>query len=250
MIDVRTVDEVAMGTIPGSINIPVDELRSRMNEIPKDKPIVIFCAIGLRGYLASNILKANHFNDVKNLSGGYTTYSAAVAPIVNQELPLFKGPKLADDAQVSFMREVKNMITIDATGLQCPGPILKLRKAVDDANSGDQITVTSTDPGFIRDVEAWCNSTQNLLISTSSDKGIYEAIVEKGIKRATQGATLSTGEKNRTFIMFSDDLDKALATMVLANGAAASGDKVTIFFTFWGLNVIKKVNKPKLKRIL
>ena len=248
LIDVRTVDEVAMGTIPGSINIPVDELRSRMIEIPKDKPIVIFCAIGLRSYLASNILKANHFNDVKYLSGGYTTYSAAVAPIVNQELPLFKGPKLADDAQVSFMREVKNMITIDATGLQCPGPILKLRKAVDDANSGDQITVTSTDPGFIRDVEAWCNSTQNLLISTSSDKGIYEAIVEKGIKRATQGATLSTGEKNRTFIMFSDDLDKALATMVLANGAAASGDKVTIFFTFWGLNVIKKVNKPKLKK--
>ena len=153
LIDVRTVDEVAMGTIPGSINIPVDELRSRMNEIPKDKPIVIFCAIGLRGYLASNILKANHFNDVKNLSGGYTTYSAAVAPIVNQELPLFKGPKLADGAG-KLHAGSKNMITIDATGLQCPGPILKLRKAVDDANSGDQITVTSTDPGFIRDVEA------------------------------------------------------------------------------------------------
>ena len=162
LIDVRTVDEVAMGTIPGSINIPVDELRSRMNEIPKDKPIVIFCAIGLRGYLASNILKANHFNDVKNLSGGYTTYSAAVAPIVNQELPLFKGPKLADDAQVSFMREVKNMITIDATGLQCPGPILKLRKAVDDANSGDQITVTSTDPDLSEMLKPGATPTQNL----------------------------------------------------------------------------------------
>ena len=45
--------------------------------------------------------------------------------------------------------------------------------------------------------------------------------------------------------MFSDDLDKALATFVLANGASAIGGKVSIFFTFWGLNVIKKVEKPK-----
>lgn len=48
--------------------------------------------------------------------------------------------------------------------------------------------------------------------------------------------------------MFSDDLDKALATFVLANGAAATGQKVSIFFTFWGLNVIKKVAKPKVKK--
>lgn len=48
--------------------------------------------------------------------------------------------------------------------------------------------------------------------------------------------------------MFSDDLDKALATFVLANGAAATGQKVTIFFTFWGLNVIKKLHKPETKK--
>lgn len=49
-------------------------------------------------------------------------------------------------------------------------------------------------------------------------------------------------------MLFSDDLDKALATFVLANGAAATGEKVTIFFTFWGLNAIKKSNKPKVKK--
>lgn len=48
--------------------------------------------------------------------------------------------------------------------------------------------------------------------------------------------------------MFSDDLDKALATFVLANGAAATGQKVTIFFTFWGLNVIKKLHKPNVEK--
>ena len=54
--------------------------------------------------------------------------------------------------------------------------------------------------------------------------------------------------RSKTLIMFSDDLDKALATFVLANGAAATGQKTTIFFTFWGLNLIKKVRKPKVRK--
>lgn len=54
--------------------------------------------------------------------------------------------------------------------------------------------------------------------------------------------------RGKTFVLFSDDLDKALATFVLANGVAATGEKVTIFFTFWGLNAIKKSQKPKVKK--
>lgn len=54
--------------------------------------------------------------------------------------------------------------------------------------------------------------------------------------------------KGKTLILFSDDLDKVLATFVLANGAAATGEKVTIFFTFWGLNAIKKTEKPKVRK--
>lgn len=54
--------------------------------------------------------------------------------------------------------------------------------------------------------------------------------------------------RGKTLILFSDDLDKALATFVLANGAAATGQKVTIFFTFWGLNVLKKVQKPSVQK--
>lgn len=80
-IDVRTRDEYKEGSIPGFINIPVDELREHLDELPKEKPIVVTCAVGLRGYLAYRILVQNGFKDVRNLSGGYKTWSIATAPV-------------------------------------------------------------------------------------------------------------------------------------------------------------------------
>ena len=82
-IDVRTKDEYSLGTIPGFINIPVDELREHLDELPKDKPIVVTCAVGLRGYLAYRILVQNGFKNVRNLSGGYKTWSTATASVCN-----------------------------------------------------------------------------------------------------------------------------------------------------------------------
>lgn len=81
LIDVRTVEEYASGTIPGAINIPVDDLRDRLTELPTDRPIWLFCGVGLRGYLASNILKARGYKEVRNLIGGITTYNSATAKI-------------------------------------------------------------------------------------------------------------------------------------------------------------------------
>ena len=78
LLDVRTSEEYAFGTIRGAINIPVDELRFRLNELPKEKPVVIFCAIGLRGYLALKILQPRGYQ-VRNLSGGYRLFIAATA---------------------------------------------------------------------------------------------------------------------------------------------------------------------------
>lgn len=74
MIDVRTEKEHADGKIEGSKNIPLDDLRNRLDELPKDETILITCQVGLRGYLASRILQQNGFK-VKNLTGGYKTYS-------------------------------------------------------------------------------------------------------------------------------------------------------------------------------
>ena len=105
----------------------------------------------------------------------------------------------------------------------------------------------ATDPGFPRDAEAWCRSTGNRVVSSTSAGGKYSVVVAKEDAAAIT-AGKSGDEKGKTFILFSDDLDKTLATFVLANGAAATGKKVTIFFTFWGLNAIKKETKPAVKK--
>ena len=140
-------------------------------------------------------------------------------------------------------------LKIDACGLQCPGPVMKIKQAIDSIAEGERIEMVATDAGFSRDAQAWCNTTGNRLVSNTEQKGKYTVVIEKGSLKSCKMAASCDG-KGKTLIMFSDDLDKALATFVLANGAAATGQKVTIFFTFWGLNVIKKVSKPKVEKDL
>ncbi len=246
LLDVRTKEEFKLGSIPGAINIPVDELRLRYNDIPIDKPVYIYCQIGLRGYLAQQILFGKGFKKVFNLSGGYKTYKTVTSDFQRENINNEKN-KSQYDAKPPVSTVVKNLIKIDACGLQCPGPILKLKNKIDEIKEGERLEIVSTDPGFSRDAEAWCNMTGNTLISNTNENGKYTVIVEKGaVKNCT---TLTTCDgKGKTLILFSQELDKALATFVLANGAAATGQKVTIFFTFWGLNVIKKTKKPKVKK--
>ena len=256
LLDVRTPDEFSLNTLPGAVNIPLDELRDRLDELPKDKMIYTFCAVGLRGYLAYRILVQHGFEKVRNLSGGLKTYHAAAAPIIlreesENEVPAQPNANIQPaDAQpqktVSPVEAVKT-IRVDACGLQCPGPILKMKKTMDSLVSGDRVEITSTDPGFPRDAAAWCSSTGNQLISKEASGGKSVVVIEKGEPKSCNIVTSCEG-KGKTFIMFSDDLDKALATFVLANGAAATGQKVTIFFTFWGLNVIKKLHKPETEK--
>ena len=250
LLDVRTPDEFALGTLPGAVNIPLDELRDRLTELPKDRMIYTFCAVGLRGYLAYRILTQHGFEKVRNLSGGLKTYRAATAPIIIhedngseiEEMPI-QQKGAASAAPIAAAKTIR----VDACGLQCPGPILKMKKTMDGLASGERVEITSTDPGFPRDAAAWCSSTGNQLVSKEASGGKSVVIIEKGEPKSCNIVTSCEG-KGKTFIMFSDDLDKALATFVLANGAAATGQKVTIFFTFWGLNVIKKLHKPKAEK--
>ena len=246
LIDVRTPEEYALGTIDDAINIELDTLRERLNEIPRDKPIFLFCGVGLRGYLASNILKANGFSDVRNLIGGIRTYNIATAQYTKATTN-----SGGDDAAKSDASKDSSMerLVVDACGLQCPGPILRLRERVSTLCEGECIEIMATDSAFARDVEAWCTSTGNTMLAISCDKGIYRAVVQRGKSGCSAvTATPATRGDEKTFIMFSDDLDKTLATFVLANGAAATGKRVTIFFTFWGLNAIKRVDKPCVKK--
>ena len=76
------------------------------------------------------------------------------------------------------------------------------------------------------------------MVSLSREKGIITALLEKGGEAACN-PTLKKAD-GKTIVVFNNDLDKALASFVIANGAASTGRKVTMFFTFWGLNVIKR----------
>lgn len=256
LLDVRTPDEYAVGSLPEAVNIPLDEIRDRIREIPKDKVIYTFCAVGLRGYLAQRILLQQGFTQVRNLSGGLKTYRAATAPIVRHEDDEAgdEPPAQSNIVPLATVAEspaplTPSLIRVDACGLQCPGPILKMKKTMDTLVPGERAEIVSTDPGFSRDAAAWCNSTGNKLISKESTGGKSVVVIEKGAPKACDLVTSCEG-KGKTLILFSDDLDKALAGFVLANGAAATGQKVTIFFTFWGLNVIKKLHKPQVEKDL
>lgn len=239
LIDVRTPDEFSLGALKGAINIPLDDMRERIKEIPADKPVFLYCGVGLRGYLASNILRQNGFDDVRNLVGGIKLYKSATGKIPQ---PVKQESKVSADNNVRT-----RTIKVDACGISCPGPILKLKKGVETLANGEQLEVIATDPGFPRDAEAWCRSTGNRVVSSTSAGGKYSVVVAKEDATAIT-AGKSGDEKGKTFILFSDDLDKTLATFVLANGAAATGKKVTIFFTFWVLNAIKKETKPAVKK--
>ncbi|MGC8765991.1 MAG: CoA-disulfide reductase [Brevinematia bacterium] len=250
LLDVRTVEEVNAGTIKGAINIPVDKLRNKIESLPKDKEIIVFCRVGLRGYIASRILQENGFKRVRNLVGGYLTYSQATSPQDNPD-------KFGEDydtglatsgESVAFSMEAKGKtLSIDACGLQCPGPIIKVKSEIDKLNPGDKIEVKATDPGFYNDILSWAKATGNRVISLNIEKGIVNAVIEKGVSEKKKD-NLTVAENDKTIIVFDNNLDRVIASFIIANGALAMGRKVTMFFTFWGLSVLRKSKKVKTKK--
>lgn len=253
LIDVRTADEFELGSIDGAINFPLDEFREQLEKIPKDKKLVIFCSVGLRAHVACRILMQRGYQEVYNLSGGLTTYETASQKQSNEDIfegsyighddHIYQGKKTATYAATS---NFENLKLIDACGLKCPGPVLKLKSSMDGLNEGEAFRITASDPGFYKDVQAWAKITGNELVDLQQSGAEISAVIRKRTKPVE--AISASGDKDATLICFSDDLDKALATFVIANGALASGKKVTIFFTFWGLNVIKRQQKPKVQK--
>ncbi len=267
LLDVRTPAEVEAGTIAGARNIPLDELRPRLAELPRDKELLVFCQQGLRGYLACRILSQSGF-DCRNLTGGYKTYRAATdknfassAPAACGTCEAAKDGRHAKEAApIAAAKDVRRANEsapariVDATGLQCPGPIMKLNEAMSDLKDGQAVTVLASDCAFAADVKGWCHSTGNELVALESAGGNYRATVLKK-SPAPAGKPAETKSMNgKTIVVFSNDLDKVMAALIIANGAAAMGGQVTLFFTFWGLNVLRKregasVNKTLVERM-
>ena len=254
LIDVRTKDEFELGAIPGAINIPIDEIRDRLSEFSKEKQLVVYCGVGLRGYVAARILMQHGYQEVYNLIGGYKTYEFAIQKQSNDDI--FANDVIGLDNQIyQTSNQQKSTVTtsfktlmIDACGLQCPGPIIKLKKNSDLAQPGQLMEIKATDPAFTADVKAWANITGNHIVEVKESAGVVTAVIEKKSPSNEVVNSIPSQVKNKSLVVFSDDLDKAIASFVIANGAAATGSKVSIFFTFWGLNIIKKENAPSVSK--
>lgn len=250
LIDVRTKMEYDLGTIEGAVNIPVDELRNRINELPADKEIYIFCQVGLRGYVAARMLMQKGFTSVKNLSGGYKTYQLAVQKQSNEDIYEYDRIMKDDSIKAADCDGAEcgkpAAYIVDACGLQCPGPIMQVYDAIKRMEYGDMLEVKATDPAFQQDIKSWCQRTGNRLVSIKHENSTFTAVVKKERGQVISGTVQTRNDK--TIVVFSGDLDKAIASFIIANGAAAMGRKVTLFFTFWGLNILRKTDKVSVKK--
>ena len=249
-LDVREEEELAVGSLANAHNIPLGFLRSRLAELPEEKKILVNCASGQRSYFATRMLRQKGF-DAYNLSGGYKTYALGAAEKIEPKLMEVK-PMVNTENMEAKIVESGSQYQLDACGLQCPGPILKLYTKVKEMNDGDQVTVKATDLGFARDVEAWTKSTGNRLISLETKTGEIKAVVQKGTGEVAAVSEVTSQKHTKgedlTMVVFSGDLDKAIAAFIIANGFASMGQHATLFFTFWGLNILKKPKAPALKK--
>ena len=248
-LDVREDIELQAFTLPAYQQIPLGQLRKRLDELDRDKEIVTFCAIGVRAYNAARILMENGFRNVKVYPSGIRFYQSMhyneyeVSSISKNVAVSDSGYAATPEAEVSIAASMR----IDCSGLQCPGPILKVFEAMKDLKEGEILEVSASDPGFARDIGAWTRRTGNTLLFNEKRGKDYLALVKK-----TEGESTSSDNKadndGKTIIVFSGDLDKVLASFIIANGAAAMGRKVTMFFTFWGLSALRKANRVKVSK--
>lgn len=258
LLDVRTPAEVDAGTIPGATNIPLDELRERLDEVPDDREALVFCKVGLRGYLACRILEQNGFR-CSNLTGGYKTYRAAVGELTEEEggeveMTEDTGGEAPEVPEAPVGTEPVQVVReIDACALQCPGPIMRLQEALEELDGGQAVSIVAGDPAFPSDVAAWCRSTGNRLVETIPENGHTRATVVKGCDQpiATCNSVAEDEvSRKKTMVVFSGDFDRAMASFIIANGAASMGSDVTMFFTFWGLNVLRRPDKVEVEKSL
>ena len=212
LLDVREPSEATVRPVNGAVQIPFFELSKKVDSIPKDKPVYVFCSTGDRSEQVAEIL-ADRDYDVYNVEGG--------------------------------LEAVPKSHFIDAKGQKCPGPIVQVDEAVKSALVGDEIQVEADEKAFFSDVEVWCQRTGNELKSLSEKNGVIYATI---VKKESPVPETRNFEHGKTFVVFSGDLDKAIASFIMANGAAAMGRPVTMFFTFWGVSILRRPEKVRVKK--
>ena len=218
LLDLREADEVLVAGIEGAVNIPFAQISRRLSDLPQDKPVYVFCRTGDWSEEVAEILLEREY-EAYNLEGGFKAYK-------------------------EYLANAKP-VEIDAKGLKCPGPIVRVADTIRNLPEGQRVHVEATEDAFASDIAVWCQRTGNKLEQLDVKPGLIQATIEKHIKPAEAVSALPDG---KTFVVFSGDLDKTIAAFIMANGAAAMGREVTIFFTFWGLNILRKPKKVKTKK--
>lgn len=245
LLDVREDAELMAFSLPNAKHIPLGQLRSRLKELDPSRKIIVFCAIGVRAYNAARLLMQNGFHNVKLYPGGARFYQAThytADGVLPSEQTVY-----SDSGQMETKNIPTSAMRLDCSGMQCPGPIMKVFETMKEMPDGAVMEVSASDPGFTRDIGAWCRRTGNELMACELRGKDYVALVKKGTPAAPEKVEAAEG---KTIIVFSGDLDKVLASFIIANGAAAMGRPVTMFFTFWGLTALRKSEKQPVRKSL
>ena len=179
LIDVREPVEREFGFIEGSINISLNDLRTRLEELPRDQTIYVSCQVGLRGYLAARILKNNGYQ-VKNVDGGWRTYSSVFGSNLEVQVETTTndlGETVVEDHHV--VNDVKVDSVIDVSGLTCPMPIVKLKKGIDSLESEQVLELHATDKGTLNDLPAWSKNAGHTILKTEQEGSLIKFWIKK-----------------------------------------------------------------------
>ena len=255
ILDIGEDVERSVWSMPGSVHIPLGELRNRLDELDRSRPLVVYCVIGVRSYNAARLLMQSGFKHVEVLAGGSSFYKSVTYVPTGRSLP----PACQHSPAPELEPSSKEIRILDCTGLQCPGPIMKVNAAMKELRDGETIRVTATDMGFARDVESWCRHTGNTYLSTERRDRENIVTLRKGKSAAPgdaaaipadirSGSSAVRNPDGLSMVVFDGDLDKAIASFIIANGALAMGKPVTMFFTFWGLNILRKNSKVPVQK--
>ncbi|MCC6269901.1 MAG: FAD-dependent oxidoreductase [Microbacteriaceae bacterium] len=261
IIDVRTEEEFSIWHLPGAENVPLATIRTALTDWDRAGTYRLYCSVGFRSYLAYRILVQLGFTDVATLSGGTETFRSwhEVEPVASG--PVEPETSYAEAAEALNAARVAAHVTngtgvsvnLDCTGLACPGPIMKLASEIKTLNPGDEIIVHVSDPGFASDAPAWVRRNGHELLAIEPEGPGYVATIRKVGPEALALAGRDIGlaapaNPKISFVVFSGDLDKLIAAFIIANGAISMGEEVSMFFTFWGLNSLRKRKPPKRQR--
>ena len=181
------------------------------------KEIIVYCKTGERSDKVTDELNSLGY-EAYSLEGGFKKYQEHI--------------------------EGLKAIELDVKGQMCPGPIIKIADTINEIQNGQKIYVESDEDAFASDIKIWCERTGNKLESLIIEDNIIKATIIK------QNLPEIQKDDDKTFVVFSGDLDKTIAAFIIANGAASMGRNVTMFFTFWGLNILRKPEKVSVKKTL